>query len=73
MLGKPVVITKYATSSSQLEDGIDGVIVPMDNEGCTGGIVELLRNPNKMQELSTVCLEREFSNRMEIEKIYGLV
>ena len=29
MLGKPVVITNYATSASQLEDGVDGVIVPM--------------------------------------------
>ena len=36
-LGKPVVITRYATSASQLEEGVDGVIVPMDNEGCAAG------------------------------------
>ena len=37
LLGKPVVITNYATSASQLEDGADGVIVPMDNAGCAEG------------------------------------
>lgn len=35
---KPVVITKYATAFSQLQDGYDGMIVPMDNEGCADGI-----------------------------------
>lgn len=38
LLGKPVVITSYATSASQLEDGVDGVVVPMDNAGCAAGI-----------------------------------
>ena len=41
MLGKPVIITAYPSSESQLEDGIDGVIVPMDDEGCAEGIVKL--------------------------------
>ncbi len=45
ILEKPVVITRYATSSSQLEDGVDGVIVPMDNEECAAGIAALLRDP----------------------------
>lgn len=66
MLGKPVVITCYATSSSQLEDGVDGVIVPMDNEGCAEGIAALLRNPERMAQLSAVCLSRDYSNRSEI-------
>lgn len=44
ILNKPVVITSYATSASQLEDGVDGVIVPMDNEGCAAGIAAVLRD-----------------------------
>ena len=48
MLGKPVAITRYATSGSQLEDGVDGVIVPMDNEGCAASIAALLRDPQKL-------------------------
>ncbi|MEQ2455822.1 glycosyltransferase [Flavonifractor hominis] len=42
ILGKPVVIADYATSASQLRDGVDGIIVPMDNEGCAQGIATVL-------------------------------
>lgn len=73
MLGKPVVITRYATSSSQLEDGVDGVIVPMDNEGCAEGIAALLRDPEKMRQLSDNCKARDYSNAQEVEKLYQLL
>lgn len=73
ILGKPVVITRYATSSSQLEDGVDGVIVPMDNEGCAEGIAALLRDPEKMRQLSETCRNRDYSNASEVEKIYQLM
>lgn len=73
MLGRPVVITRYATSTSQLEDGVDGVIVPMDNEGCAAGIATLLRDPERMQMLSDNCSQRDYSNRQESVKIYPLL
>lgn len=73
MLGKPVVITHYATSASQLEDGVDGVIVPMDNEGCAAGIAALLCNPEKMRQLSENCKARDYSNAQEVEKLYSLI
>ena len=73
MLGKPVVITDYATSSSQLEDGVDGVIVPMDNVDCTAGIAALLRDPARMQQLSENCKKRDYTNSAEVEKIYALM
>ncbi len=73
ILGKPVVITRYATSSSQLEDGVDGVIVPMDNEGCAEGIAALLRDPEKMRQMSETCRNRDYSNASEVEKIYQLM
>lgn len=73
MLGKPVVITSYATSGSQLEDGVDGVIVPMDNAGCAAGIAALLRDPVRMQQLSENCVKRDYTNSAEVEKIYALM
>ena len=73
LLGKPVVITSYATSASQLEDGVDGVIVPMDSAGCAAGIVALLRDPARMQQLSENCASRDYTNSAEIEKIYALM
>lgn len=73
LLGKPVVITNYATSASQLEDGVDGVIVPMDNVGCAVGIAALLRDPARMQQLSENCAKRDYTNSAEVEKIYALM
>lgn len=73
LLGKPVVITNYATSGSQLEDGVDGVIVPMDNAGCAAGIAALLRDPARMHQLSENCKKRDYTNSAEVEKIYALM
>ena len=73
LLGKPVVITDYATSGSQLEDGADGVIVPMDNAGCAAGIAALLRDHTRMQQLSENCAKRDYTNSAEVEKIYALM
>ncbi len=73
MLGKPVVITNYATSSSQLEEGTDGMIAPLDNEGCAAEIATLLHDPEQMTCLSQTCRSRDYSNRQEIEKLYQIV
>lgn len=71
ILQKPVVITRYATSASQLEDGVDGVIVPMDNQGCAEGIIRLLKDSEYRKQLSRNCAEGEYTNKAEIEKIYA--
>lgn len=73
MFAKPVVITAYPTSGSQLEDGVDGVVVPMDNEGCADGIAKLLDDPKKMQSLSEACRRRDYSNQKKVEKLYELL
>lgn len=73
ILCKPVVITNYATSASQLEDGVDGIIVPMDNEGCAAGIAALLRDPERMERLAENCRNRDYTNREEVEKLYALL
>ena len=73
LLGKPVVITNYATSGSQLENGVDGVIVPMDNAGCAAGISALLRDSARMQQLLENCKKRDYTNSAEVAKIYALM
>ena len=73
MLGKPVVITDYATSSSQLEDGVDGIIVPMDNEGCAKGIAALLEDAKCMVQLSKNCNLRNYSNNVVVCELKKLL
>lgn len=73
MLGKPVVITDYTTSKSQLEDEVDGIIVPLNNENCALGIAKVLKNPELMHSLSKNCGKRDYSNRNEIKKLYSFI
>ena len=67
-----MVITGYATSASQLEDGVDGVIVPMDNEGCAAGIAAVLRD-ERCGKTDRNTKIRDYTNAGEIEKIYRLL
>ena len=73
MLEKPVVITRYATSASQLEENVDGIIVPMDNEGCAAGIARLLKEKTVMAAIAANCAQRDYSNRAEVSKVFHLL
>ena len=73
MLGKPVVITDYPTSKSQLEDGLEGIIVQLNNENCALGIAKVLSNPELMNKLSENCSKRDYSNCLEINNVYNLI
>ena len=73
ILHKPVVITNYATSGSQLRDGYDGVVVPMDNEGCAEGIAAVLADQPLQQRLIENTRNNDYTNSGEIEKIYRLI
>ena len=73
ILHKPVVITNFATSASQLQDGYDGIIVPMKNEECAMKIVELLKDEKRMNQLIDNTYKNDYSNRQELEKLYALI
>ena len=73
MLGKPVIITDYATSKSQLENGVDGIIVPMDNENCAKAIGNLLLDKEKIQQLEGNSRKKDYSNSEEVQKLYKLL
>ena len=73
MLGKPVVITNYATAASQLEDGIDGMIVPMDNKECAKAIIKLIQDSEMQKKLCQNLKTRNYTNEQEINKLYKLL
>lgn len=72
-LGKPVIITDYPTANSQLKDGVDGVIVPLDNKNCAKKIVEILNDKNLLNIVSANTNKRDYSNASEIFKLYELI
>lgn len=73
MLNKIVVITRFATSDSQLKDGVDGIIVPMDNEGCAKGIISLIKNKELQKSLIENTKQTDYSNKNDIYKLYDFM
>ena len=73
MLCKPVVVTNYPTAPSQIRSGIDGVIVPMDNEGCAHSLAEVICDKPLQERIITYLKTHDYGNESEVEKIYTLI
>lgn len=73
MLCKPVVVTNYPTAPSQIRSGVDGVIVPMDNEGCAHGLAEVICDKPLQERIIAHLKTHDYGNESEVEKIYKLI
>ena len=73
MLCKPIVVTDYPTVASQIQNGKDGIIVPLENEACAEGIAQLIRNPKLQNRLIQYLKDHDYGNEGEVEKIYKLL
>jgi len=73
ILCKPVVITDYPTAKSQIKHGVDGIIVPMDNEDCAKGIAAFIQNQQLQQLIVDYLQTHDYGNMNEIEKLYNLI
>lgn len=73
ILGKPVIITDFPTSKSQLTDGVDGIIVGLDNQACAEGIGQLIQNRALRDRLTKHCLDSDYGNEQEVDKIIKLL
>jgi len=73
ILCKTVAITNYATAKSQINDGEDGVIVPLDNEGCARGITDFISNKELQEQIITNLNKGDYANESEVNKIYELL
>lgn len=73
ILCKPVVVTNYPTASSQIKDGVDGVIVPLDNEGCARGIADFIHNKDLQCKIVDYLRNHDYANISEVNKIYDLM
>lgn len=73
VLGKPILITNYPTSRSQVENGRDGLICELSPEGLAEGIEKLYNNPNLRKELGQTCKNRSYSNRHALQHLYKIM
>ena len=73
ILGKPVAITNYATAKSQINDGVDGVIVPLDNKDCAEGLMRFVNDKELQKKIAENISNIDFSKSDEIKKLYELI
>lgn len=73
ILGKPVIITAYPTSSSQIKDRVDGVIVPMDVEACAEAMSGIIADGELKKCITDYLSMHDYGNESEVEKIYNLI
>ena len=73
MLCRPVVVTDYKTAKSQIDDGIDGRIVPMDNEACADAIARFISDTDLQARITRNLETNDFGNEAEVLKFYDLI
>jgi glycosyltransferase involved in cell wall biosynthesis len=73
ILCKPVIVTNYPTAPSQIQQGVDGVIVPMDILGCVAQMVGTLKNDKLKCSIVEYLEVHDYGNMGEVEKVYALI
>lgn len=73
MFAKPVVVTKFPTAASQVEDGIDGILVERTPQAVADGVALLMHDSVLRKRLSANCKSRDYANLGEIDKILSLM
>lgn len=72
ILCKPVVVSNYPTAASQVQSGVDGVIVPMEIDDCAKGIATFIGDNGLQDRIVGYLRSHDYGNEAEIEKIYQL-
>ncbi|MBP5391396.1 MAG: glycosyltransferase [Bacteroidales bacterium] len=73
MLRRPVVVTNYPTAGSQVVNGKDGIIVPMDNGGCAAGIAEIIKNTELRERIEVNLSASDYSNEDQVKILETLI
>ena len=70
-LGKPVVATAFPTVQSAIRDRVDGIIVPLDNEGCAEGLSRFIRDGGASFLPDSSRIDQE--NDLSLHRLFSLL
>lgn len=73
ILCKPVTITAYPTAASQVNDGVDGVILPYETADAARALAESISNSDLQKKLISHLKSHDFGNSSEVNKIYNIL
>ena len=72
ILCKPVIIANYRTAHSQVQHGVDGIIIPQSNEEMADAILSFLQDKHKQQEIVAYLKSHHYGNEDEVKKLEQL-
>ena len=72
-LCKPVVITRYPTASSQINDEVDGVICDLSNEAVADAVASLCRDSERRRNICRNLKVSDFTMQTEANKLMSLI
>lgn len=73
ILGKPVMLTNYATANSQVGNGVDGYITDLSVEGIADGVEKLYKDKELTFYIKRKCKEIDFRNNYELHRLYKVM
>ena len=72
VLCKPVMVSRYPTASSQILDGTDGMIAPMESTNFAKELASFILDKSKRTQIINYLSSHDYGNESEIEKIYKI-
>ena len=73
ILGKPIVVTDYASVADQIIDGVTGVIVDIDPKSVADGIERVIHDKELAKHLSDNCLLCENKSLRALDDVYEII
>ena len=73
ILAVPIVATAYPTVGDQLQDKVEGMVVPMNPEGIAQGLITMLEDEQTRETYTNYLSGREYGNQDEIKKYMELM
>lgn len=72
MLGVPVLVTKYASADEQIKNGVDGIVVPNEDDALNVPLLQLLSDSKRIEQLKMNVSKTEYGNLKDVEMYYSL-
>ena len=73
ILHKPILTTNFTSAKDQIESGINGLIVPLNEESIADGIIELIENTALRNSFVSNLKKHHYGTESEIKKLYQII
>ena len=73
ILGKKVAVTDYPTAPSQIDNGVNGVIVPLENEKCAAALADFIADTQLQNQIFENIKNSDFSSADGYKKIIDIL